>query len=123
MESLTPVSAQALADRASSKFLAPFRTVVEKANESTIRIRCDDKDAALGTIVFPDGYILTKASELKGAITARMKDGAPYLASVQHVGEGPGPFVRDFELKRGAWARGRVTDGSTGKPLCLSASA
>ncbi|HUR55723.1 MAG TPA: trypsin-like peptidase domain-containing protein, partial [Gemmataceae bacterium] len=78
----SPVSAQALADRASSKFLAPFRTVVQKANESTIRVRCDDKDAALGTIVFADGYILTKASELKGAITARMKDGAEYEADV-----------------------------------------
>jgi serine protease Do len=77
-----PVSAQSLPDRASSKFLAPFRTVVQKANESTIRVRCDDKDAALGTVVFADGYILTKASELKGAITARMKDGAEYEADV-----------------------------------------
>ena len=81
----TPASAQALADRASSKFLAPFRSVVEKANESTIRVRCDDKDAALGTIVFDDGYILTKASELKGAITARMKDGAEYEAEIVSV--------------------------------------
>jgi len=80
-----PVSAQTVADRASSKFLAPFRTAVAKANESTIRIRCDDKDAALGTIVFSDGYILTKASELKGAITARMKDGAEYEADVVSV--------------------------------------
>jgi serine protease Do len=78
----SPAAAQTVVDRASSKFLAPFRTVVTKANESTIRIRCDDKDAALGTIVFADGYILTKASELKGAITARMKDGAEYEADV-----------------------------------------
>ena len=80
-----PADAQALADRASSKFLAPFRTVVDRANESTIRIRCDDKDAALGTIVFPDGYILTKASELRGAITARMKDGGEYEADIVGV--------------------------------------
>jgi len=77
-----PVSAQSLPDRASGKFLAPFRTVVQKANESTIRIRCDDKDAALGTVVFADGFILTKASELKGAVTVRMKDGGEYEADV-----------------------------------------
>lgn len=77
-----PASAQALADRASSKFLAPFRTVVAKSNESTVRIRCDDKDAALGTVVFADGFILTKSSELKGVITVRLKDGTEYDAEV-----------------------------------------
>lgn len=80
-----PAAAQPLADRGSSKFLAPFRTVVEKANESTVRIRCNDNDAALGTVVFSDGYILTKASELKGAVTARMKDGGEYEADLVGV--------------------------------------
>ena len=81
----SPVNAQTFADRASSKFLAPFRSVVEKANESTVRVRCDDKDAALATVVYSDGFLLTKASELKGAITARMKDGAEYEAEIVAV--------------------------------------
>ena len=50
------------------------------------------------------------------------KDGPPYVPSVQQVGDGrgPGPIRRDFALKRGVWARGRVTDKSTGKPVRAS---
>lgn len=65
-----------------AKVLAPFKSVVAKANESTVRIRCDDKDSALGTIVFADGYILTKASELRGAISVRLNDGTEYDATI-----------------------------------------
>ena len=37
---------------------------------------CATDDAAFGTIVDPDGYILTKASELKGDdIVCQMPDG------------------------------------------------
>jgi hypothetical protein len=52
-------------------------------------------------------------------VLASVKDGRPYLPSVQAVGDGrgPGPIPRDFRLKRGVWARGRVTDGTTGKPV------
>ena len=52
-------------------------------------------------------------------VLAAVKDGPAYLPSVQHVEveRGPGPVRRDFALKRGAWARGRVTDQSTGKPI------
>jgi serine protease Do len=67
-----PVSAQLTAD---SKLLAPFRPVVEKATESTVRVRCDDKDAALGTVVDSDGFILTKLSELKGVVKVKLSDG------------------------------------------------
>ncbi len=52
-------------------------------------------------------------------VLASLKDGPAYLPSVQHVGDskGPGPIRKDFALKRGAWAHGRVTDKSTGKPV------
>jgi len=73
-----PASAQLSKD---TKLLAPFKPIVAKATESTVRIRCDDKDAILGTIVYSDGYILTKASELKGAITVRLSDGTEYEAT------------------------------------------
>lgn len=62
------------------KVLAPFKAVVARANESTVRIRGDDKDIALGTIVFADGYILTKASELRGVLSVRLPDGTEYEA-------------------------------------------
>jgi RNA polymerase sigma factor (sigma-70 family) len=52
-------------------------------------------------------------------VLAAPKDGPPFVPTVQHVGggRGPGPIRMDFALKRGAWARGRVIDQSTGKPL------
>jgi serine protease Do len=65
------------------RLLAPFRGVVAKANESTVQVRCDDRDAVLGTVVYADGYIITKASELRGgSITVRFADGTEYEAEL-----------------------------------------
>ncbi|MBA4066440.1 MAG: hypothetical protein C0501_22550 [Isosphaera sp.] len=64
------------------KLLAPFRTVVAAANDSTVRVRGDDKDIALGTVVFADGFILTKASELKGSLSVRLSDGTEFGAKI-----------------------------------------
>jgi serine protease Do len=64
------------------KLLAPFKSVVAKANESTVRIRGDDKDIALGAVVFADGFILTKASELRGTLSVRLSDGTEYEAKI-----------------------------------------
>ncbi len=74
-----PASAQLAKD---AKLLAPFKPIVAKATESTVRIKCDDKDCALGTVVDPDGYILTKLSELKGTLYARLSDGTEYEANI-----------------------------------------
>ena len=54
------------------------------------------------------------------SLLAAVKDGPPYLQSVQHVEDGHGPIIKDFSLKRGVWARGRVTDKATGKPIRAS---
>jgi serine protease Do len=80
---LAVIAAPASAQISSNpKVLAPFKSVVAKANESTVQIRGDDKDIALGTIVFADGFILTKASELRGALSVRLYDGSEYEAKV-----------------------------------------
>jgi RNA polymerase sigma factor (sigma-70 family) len=50
-------------------------------------------------------------------LLASVKGGPAYLQSVQSVGEGRGVVSKDFELKRGVWARGRVTDQATGQPV------
>ena len=68
-----------------TKILTPFKSVVSAVNESTVRIRCHDKEVALGTVVFPDGYILTKASELHGPASIRLNDGTEYDASIVGV--------------------------------------
>jgi len=74
----TPAFAQLGRD---AKLLAPFKPIVSKANESTVRIKCDDKDTILGTVVDENGYILTKLSELRGAISVRLSDGSEYEAT------------------------------------------
>jgi serine protease Do len=72
--------AQSLSDRGKKKLPKLFSEAVSVASESTVRVECDGKDAALGTIVSPDGYILTKGSELRGAITCTLRDGSSYDA-------------------------------------------
>jgi serine protease Do len=66
--------------RTNPTFLKSFREVVAKPSESTVRIQCDGKDTALGMIVGPDGWILTKANDLKGDITVKLRDGKIYEA-------------------------------------------
>jgi|GEM_PF-3416297 len=55
-------------------------------------------------------------------VLASVKGGPPYLPSIQGVGDirGAGPVTKDFALKRGVWARGRITDKTTGKPVRAS---
>ncbi len=64
-----------LPSRDSESVKAAFRPVLADVGPCVVRVRCDGKDAALGTIVGPDGWIVTKASELKGKITCRFRDG------------------------------------------------
>ncbi len=44
--------------------LREFRPVVERARQSTVRIIIEGRQAALGAIVSPNGYLLTKFSEV-----------------------------------------------------------
>jgi beta-lactamase regulating signal transducer with metallopeptidase domain len=52
-------------------------------------------------------------------VLASVPDGPPYLQSVQSLDEklADKPVTRDFALKLGVVARGRVTDKVTGKPI------
>jgi serine protease Do len=51
-----------------------YRDVVSESHKATVRVLCDDKAAALGSIVDADGYILTKASELRGRLSVKLYD-------------------------------------------------
>jgi len=100
-----------------AKLLASFKPVVLKASESTVRIKCDDKDAVLGTVVDANGYILTKLSELKGTLLARLPDGSEYPATivaahkptalavlmVENTGLMAVQFVASKKLEAGSW--------------------
>lgn len=61
--------------KSSPRVLQAFRAVVAKPSQGTVRVQCGGKDVALGTIVGPDGWILTKASELKGSPVCQLRDG------------------------------------------------
>src|SRR6516162_7633051 len=68
--------------RTNPKFMATFREVVSEPSASTVRILCDGKDTALGMIVDSDGWILTKANDLKGNVTCKLKDGRQFEAKI-----------------------------------------
>src|SRR5262249_38490571 len=61
--------------RTNSQFLYAFRDATAEATKSTVRVLCDGKEAALGTVVGGDGWILTKNSELTGKVTCKVHDG------------------------------------------------
>jgi serine protease Do len=68
--------------RSAPQVLAAFRTVVASTRASTVSILCGGKDVALGTVVEPDGWILTKASEVQDKPTCRLQDGRKLPARV-----------------------------------------
>ncbi len=71
----------------SPEFLAAFRASVAGPSRSTVRFRCDNQDAALGAVVGADGWIVTKASELKGDIVCRLRDGRERSARLVGLSE------------------------------------
>ncbi|MEX0586797.1 MAG: trypsin-like peptidase domain-containing protein, partial [Pirellulales bacterium] len=58
-------ASQAAIRKSSPGVLGAFRQVVAAARDSTVVVRRNGKDVALGAVTGPDGWILTKASELK----------------------------------------------------------
>lgn len=74
-------------ERSHSKVLAAFRDVVSEPSKSTVQIFSDGHRSALGAIVGSDGFVLTKATELKGKLECQLKDGRRMEA--QLVGKDP----------------------------------
>jgi serine protease Do len=78
--------------KTSLRFRAAFRDVVAVPSRSTVRIRCkeeneDEAVAAFGAVVAANGWILTKASELKGQIMVELHDGRELPARIVGVSE------------------------------------
>jgi serine protease Do len=71
----------------SPKILAAFREVVAPLHRSTVRVLSNGKDASLGTVIGANGWILTKASELKGKVTCKFSDGRELPARIIGVHE------------------------------------
>ena len=66
---------------------APLKAVLSGLGNSTVRVYCDGKKAALGTVVSRKGEVLTKASEMKGKIECRLADGGSLPARVVAVSQ------------------------------------
>ncbi|MFO0876629.1 MAG: PDZ domain-containing protein [Gemmataceae bacterium] len=66
--------------RNSPAIVATFRPVVARASDSTVRLLSDSEEVCLGTVVSADGLILTKASELRGSLAVKLKDGRTFTA-------------------------------------------
>lgn len=64
-----------VAGKGSDEVKGVFRPAASEAGRCVVRVKCDGKDAVLGTIVGPDGWIVTKASQLQGKIVCRTRDG------------------------------------------------
>jgi serine protease Do len=64
-----------LNQKVNPQILAAMAEVVTKPSLYTVVVNCQKKEAALGTIVGTDGWIVTKASEMKLPITVKLKDG------------------------------------------------
>lgn len=52
-----------------------FRDVVKDVVAATVSIHCDGKQSALGGVISPDGWIVTKATPLCGKLTVQLADG------------------------------------------------
>ena len=53
-----------------------FRPALREARRSTVRVICNGKAVALGTVVDKNGHVLTKASELTQPMRVRLFDGS-----------------------------------------------
>ena len=61
---------------------AAFREVVAEPSRATVRVSADGKKVAYGGIVRSDGWIVTKASQLRGEITCRLADKREFEARI-----------------------------------------
>jgi serine protease Do len=69
------------------RVLAAFRQAIVQPARSVVRVRAENKDVALGTIVAADGWILTKGSQLPDdtKLTVLLRNGRSLAASVTGV--------------------------------------
>src|SRR5437867_1051016 len=71
---LSPALSSAIDHERNKALLAAFGEVVKEPGRSTVQIYCDGYRTVFGAIVREDGYIVTKASELKGKVQCELRD-------------------------------------------------
>ena len=68
-----------------SDFVDGFTEIANRGPNIAVEILSDGKPCALGTVVAADGKVVTKASELYGAISVRLSDGQSLPATIQKI--------------------------------------
>ncbi len=106
-----------------------FRQVVAEPSKCVVRVKCNGKDVSLGTIVGPDGWILTKASELKGPAVCRLRDGRELQARMVGIdprfdlamlkGEAAGLPIIQWNVNKASVGQWVATAGFADDPLAL----
>lgn len=69
-------------ERSHKSIVSAFREVGQNARQSTVRVFGNSQPVALGTIVSDDGFVVTKASELRGNLECLTHDGNRYEATI-----------------------------------------
>src|SRR5579859_6936817 len=115
--------------KSSPQLLAALSEANVKPSYSTVRIKCDGKDVALGAIVKPDGWIITKASELKddpvcvvkgydkelpAKVVGIQKDYDLAMLKVDASGLAPVEWRSSTEVEVGSWL---ITPGQKKEPI------
>lgn len=62
-----------------------FREVVADAAQASVEVRAAGKKVALGGIVGSDGWVITKADQIKESVTCKLKDGREFDARLVGV--------------------------------------
>jgi serine protease Do len=125
-----PAQSAGILPKNSPQFLDAFRAAAAQASKATVRVRCEGKDIALGTVVGSDGWILTKASDLSAKPVVRLKDGRELEARVVGVHQAhdiallkvaaadltPVAWRPSKEVAVGSWA---ISAGPDGRPVTV----
>ena len=77
-----------------------FADVVKQTRNATVEVIADGKVIALGAVVDADGYIVTKASEIKTNVEVRFGDKSKHNAKVVGVHHGHDIALLKIERKK-----------------------
>lgn len=92
-------STQKRNSKGSDSFIALFKPIVGSAEASTLEVVSGTRSIALGTVVDSNGFILTKASELRGNVGCRLADGKILQAKVFGVDQATDLAILKIEAK------------------------
>ncbi|MEZ6089989.1 MAG: trypsin-like peptidase domain-containing protein [Pirellulaceae bacterium] len=95
-----------------------LRRATKEASEATVDVLVDGREAAYGTIVHPDGWVVSKASEIQTEsedqrIVCHLHDSRRYRAKIVHVDPAYDLAwlkIDAVDLKAAPWAEDFVTD-------------